>query len=351
MPRIARAENLGDLHHVWARAVPEQVLFHNDEDKEDYLAGAEEIFGRTGTRCVAWCLMSNHIHFGLQTGGEKLSRVIHALHTRHAVRFNTRWERRGSLFDGRFGSRVITDDKAIIVAVEYVLLNAPRAHLCSGVDGLADYRWSGYRELMGLTAQRLVDVPFVLGEFRSSPDAARRALRSALIARLGDTPSDSDFPAVPLLPRDQFDLRLAGETGIEGTPETTFRIVSDLGSANLARRVWENRGGKLDSLLVTLCGILGARPDSVRAGRRRRAETEVRSLLAHIGCDRLRIPLAAVARATGVAPQSISRARDHGRRLMEKIGVSLEEILEWSIREATSRTGLPPGSDTSATNT
>jgi putative transposase len=57
-------------------------------------------------------------------------------------RFNYRYARSGTLFDGRFKSSLVQGDRYLLACMRYIELNPIRACL---VTDPGDYRWSSYR--------------------------------------------------------------------------------------------------------------------------------------------------------------------------------------------------------------
>jgi putative transposase len=73
MPRTARLDAAGILHHVMIRGIERRRIFQDDSDRENFLSRLALLFPETSTTCCAWCLMSNHVHLLLRTGRTPLS--------------------------------------------------------------------------------------------------------------------------------------------------------------------------------------------------------------------------------------------------------------------------------------
>lgn len=50
------------------------TIFHDDEDRRNFLSRIGELVKDTGTRILAWVLMDNHVHLLLFSGHPEISR-------------------------------------------------------------------------------------------------------------------------------------------------------------------------------------------------------------------------------------------------------------------------------------
>jgi len=81
MPRQARVDLAGSLHHIICRGIERRNIFIDDSDRDDFVARLVEITTTTSTRCFAWALLNNHFHVLLQTGLAPISHVMQRLLT------------------------------------------------------------------------------------------------------------------------------------------------------------------------------------------------------------------------------------------------------------------------------
>ena len=123
MPRTARLDAPGVLHHVMIRGIERRKIFRNDKDREDFIERLEVLCPETQTNCYAWAFMSNHAHFLFRTGMSPLSRFMRRLLTGYAIGFNLRHSRRGPLFQNRYKSIVCQEDAYLQELVRYIHLN------------------------------------------------------------------------------------------------------------------------------------------------------------------------------------------------------------------------------------
>ena len=67
MPRQARIDAPGALHHIIVRGIERRKLFADDEDRNDVVKRLGDLVLETQTQCYAWALMPNHFHLAVST--------------------------------------------------------------------------------------------------------------------------------------------------------------------------------------------------------------------------------------------------------------------------------------------
>ena len=155
MPRTARIVVPEVPHHIVQRGNRREPIFFSDQDRRRYLEMLGEACERHAVRCLAWCLMDNHIHLVLvPPTAAALRAVMASVHTRYAQRINRSQGFCGHLFQGRFASYAM-DDAHLMVAVRYVENNPVKAGL---VAQAGDWRWSSARAHLHLEDDGLTDV-------------------------------------------------------------------------------------------------------------------------------------------------------------------------------------------------
>lgn len=186
MPRSPRFDAPGLLHHVTARGIERREIFHDDVDREAYLARVDRLSTQTRVTILAWALMPNHVHFVMGTELGVLSRFMARLNTSYALFFNRRHGRVGYVFQSRFWSRPIGGD--VDAVVEYVHSNPVRAGLVALEDHFA-YAWCGHGWRCGARAPRRFErAAHSLGNARSplativEEECARAELPSVAVA-------------------------------------------------------------------------------------------------------------------------------------------------------------------------
>ena len=134
MPRKARIDAPGALHHIICRGFERRRIFLSDRDRDDFVKRLSHIVSDSGTLCYAWALIPNHFHLLLQTGNTAISTVMRRLLTGYAVSFNKRHERQGRLFQNRYKSILCQQEPYLLELVRYIHLNPLRGRRCQGPE-------------------------------------------------------------------------------------------------------------------------------------------------------------------------------------------------------------------------
>src|SRR5436305_6042870 len=120
MARLARIVIPDVPHHVTHRGNRRLPIFFSDEDRAEYVRLVADACPANATRCLAWCLMDNHVHLILvPASADGLRATLAEAHRRYTRRINFREGWRGYLFQGRFASYPM-DDAHLVAAVRYV---------------------------------------------------------------------------------------------------------------------------------------------------------------------------------------------------------------------------------------
>ena len=157
MPRKARILVSNYPHHIVQRGHNRKVVFLADEDYQFYLENLKEWKIKLGIKLYAWCLMTNHIHLIVEPGEDAntVSELMKRLAGRQAAFVNKQEDRRGALWEGRFKASPIQRENYLLACCRYVEMNPVRAGM---VVGPRQYRWSSYRERIGLVDPGLLDL-------------------------------------------------------------------------------------------------------------------------------------------------------------------------------------------------
>ena len=143
-----RQHSESGCYHVFQRGVNHFDIFEDDHDRRFYLKRLVRYAAEFNVEIHAWCLMSNHTHLLLRSGPKELSALMQKLGSVYARRFNTRHERTGPLFEGRFGSVCIETEAQFMSTMRYIHRN-PAYH--DDRVSVEQYEWSSYSEYKSAT--------------------------------------------------------------------------------------------------------------------------------------------------------------------------------------------------------
>ena len=181
MPRRRRVVVEGGLYHVYNRFARGEEMFGDENEAPRFVEMIREVKRRDGFVVYAWCLMSNHYHLALRTSAVPLSRTLLSLQGGFSRSFNRRWRRSGPVWQSRYQTRVVDDQRYFDQLMMYVHLNPVRAGI---VKDPGDHACSGHRELLGRVREPLVDVDEALSGFGETLRGARRAYLARIAAAL-----------------------------------------------------------------------------------------------------------------------------------------------------------------------
>lgn len=100
-------------------------------------------FGTAMTRVYAYCLMDNHVHLLLNTNHDDLAVIMKSIAVRYASFYNWKYSRTGHVFQDRFKSEPIEDERYLLAVVRYIHNNPIKAGM---IEKPADYEWSRLRK-------------------------------------------------------------------------------------------------------------------------------------------------------------------------------------------------------------
>jgi REP-associated tyrosine transposase len=146
MARHPRNEVETGVFHVYGRGNEKQDIFRSEADRAIYVRRLGIVTARQQWRCMAYCLMPNHIHLLIETVVPNLGEGMRLLHGAYAQGFNVRHKRVGHLFQGRYGAVPVTDDGQLATTVGYIATNPVAAGLVRRPE---DWAWGSHRAMAG----------------------------------------------------------------------------------------------------------------------------------------------------------------------------------------------------------
>ena len=198
MSRCERQESPTGYYHVMQRGTGKQILFESEEDYSRYLMKLWELRDRYGTKVAAYCLMNNHVHLLIKAESlESLSKMMRSVGVSYAAYYNLKYLHEGHVFQDRFQSRPICDERYLWGCLRYIHNNPVAAGICARED----YEWSSYKEYEA--GKGFADIEEILSDFGSLKDFAQFSEGEYpdddLDDYLGCTPSDDKMHRAQLI--------------------------------------------------------------------------------------------------------------------------------------------------------
>ena len=176
----------GEYYHLYNRGNSKQKIFLDDKDRERflkllYLCNSKQRIdfkndivkrkinawdfekGESIVNIGAWVLMPNHFHLyitpkteALLPSGSAITDFMHRVLTAYSKYFNAKYQRTGSLFEGKFKSVHISKDTQAKYLFSYIHLNplklidsrwnknGSKASVLKFTKFLNSYKWSSY---------------------------------------------------------------------------------------------------------------------------------------------------------------------------------------------------------------
>lgn len=175
MARRTRVFMEGLTLHVTQRGNNRCATFRAACDYELFLWFLRFATQRYEFRVHAYALMSNHFHLMVTPASPTaLARGMQSLGRRYVRYFNDRYHRTGTLWEGRFRTAIISDERYWLTCMRYVEMNPIRAGLAGSPES---YRWCSYRAHAFGTTDPIVAPHAVYEALASTPARRQEAWR------------------------------------------------------------------------------------------------------------------------------------------------------------------------------
>lgn len=196
MPRKRRNHISQTPCLVVARAASNTSLFYDDEDYLNYLSLLRQLVRDRLLTVYAFCLRPEELRLVLKSGRLGLGKIMQRLHGSHTLRINSKLQRSGSLFRGRYESKPLLESNLCSV-VRAVHLWPVRT---GAVRHAEFFRYSSHATYLG-RGERIADflkVEAILDQFSKAPAISQKAFSKYVESVALDTDEDGIVDAVLL---------------------------------------------------------------------------------------------------------------------------------------------------------
>ncbi len=335
MPRRARIDAPGALHHVIVRGIERKKIFRSDNDRKNLLNRLSDLIPQTRTDCFAWALMPNHFHLLLRTGSVPIAVLMRRLLTGYAGWFNKKYKRHGQLFQNRYKSFLCQEDIYLKELVRYIHLNPVRAGIVADLKELDRHPWSGHSVLMNKNAQGWQNIEYVYGLFGGQIKPARKKYRLFVEKGVGQG-RRPDLTGGGLL------RSFGGWKGLKELRKAGIRVKGDeriLGDSDFVENVLKVADERLEQKFALsaqgydfqrtvqrVAQVLGMAPKEVTAFGKSPRTVEARALLCYWAHRKLGMTTVEIAAKLSICQSAVSRLSMKGEKFANEQKYELIEI-------------------------
>ena len=324
MPRKARIDAPGALHHIIVRGIEQRQIFRDDRDRDQFIQRLSDVLTETDTPCYAWALMPNHVHLLLKTGLTPIATIMRRLLTGYAVYFNRRHRRHGHLFQNRYKSILCQEEPYFRELVRYIHLNPLRAKLVEELKALDKYPYSGHSALLGKMKRDWQQVGSVLGFFGKRKSDARKAYRQFVkkgvvqgrrpeLTGGGLVRSIGGWAALRALRSET--VRVKGDERILGDSDFVEAVLKEADEQLERRYRLKTEGFGLERVAERVAQVMSIPVEFVWEKSRRPQVVDARSLFCFWASKELGISMTDLAKRLNLTQPAISIAARRGERL------------------------------------
>lgn len=316
MPRQARLDSPGTLHHVMIRGIEKRRIVDDDTDRGDFVRRLGTLAEEIRTPIYAWALMTNHAHLLLCSGALGLAKFMRRLLTGYAVSYNLRHHRHGPLFQDRYKSIVCDGDSYFTELVRYIHLNPLRVELVKDLRQLERYPYCGHGTILGTQANPWQDSASVLAQFGRQDSGAKETYRRFVAegVALGRRP-ELVGGGLTRSSGGWFEVRSQRQRGgreltderILGGGSFVERILSEADARTVRQHATKKGNRSAERVIVAACKKNGVSLTELRSGSRRGRLPAVRAEIVRGLVENYGVAIAEVARQVGISTSGASK--------------------------------------------
>ena len=317
MPRRARLDAPGTLHHIIVRGIERRQIVDDDRDRRDFVSRMGTVAVESASSIYAWALMTNHAHILLRSGPSGLSQYMRRILSGYAISYNRRHQRHGHLFQNRYKSIICEEDIYFKELVRYIHLNPLRVGLVDSLAKLDRYRYCGHSVLMGRVNNDWQDRDYVLKWFGSKEGEAKRVYRQFVKKGIdrGRRPdlvggglirSQGGWSAVKTMRR--LGVREKSDERILGSGEFVEQLIEQSDQLRKEQFSVQKRMQRAASVVEKLCKKENVSISELKSGSRRQKVLMVRRQLAKDLVEQCGLSLTETGRHLGVSASAIAKS-------------------------------------------
>ncbi|MFH1996845.1 MAG: transposase [Candidatus Omnitrophota bacterium] len=144
MPRLPRINVEGSIYYITARSEHNKPLFCDEADYNTFIGLIRKYKKQFGFKLYAFVLLPTHLHLLIEPQGDAtISEIMHSVNSLYTKRYNSRYQKKGHLFQSRFKSLLAEKELYILMLTRHIHNNPVAANVALAPQ---DYRYSSYAQ-------------------------------------------------------------------------------------------------------------------------------------------------------------------------------------------------------------
>lgn len=154
MARQARLKSSTGIYHIMIRGINKEKVFINEFCKSKLIKIIKEIKEEIEFSIIAYCIMDNHLHLLVRDDAYNLAVIMKRLCVKYAMFYNKLQDRYGYVFQNRFRSEVVENERYLLGVLRYIHNNPIKANITKNIF---DYKWSSFNNYINHDTEILCD--------------------------------------------------------------------------------------------------------------------------------------------------------------------------------------------------
>lgn len=161
----------GATYHVMSRGIRRLTICKDEIDYEIFCMVLKRTKEKIPFKLHSFCMMTNHLHMQITTVNTEIWKIMNYLLCNYARNFNQRHGYCGHLFESRYTSKLIEDQKYFLEVSRYIHLNPVKAGM---VREAVAYPYSSYSAYVSSKENELLSKDEILNSFTENQEEQYR---------------------------------------------------------------------------------------------------------------------------------------------------------------------------------
>ena len=120
--------------HLILRGINRENLFYDAEDYARFFSTVSRFQKTCGFEIAVICCMSNHAHLLMYVENGAHAQLIKRITVSYAAYYNKKYDRVGHVFQDRFRSEPVNDERYLLTVARYIYRNPQKAGICDAAE-------------------------------------------------------------------------------------------------------------------------------------------------------------------------------------------------------------------------